>query len=144
MRHSDINLTMSRYTHTLRGQNAKAIDALPDLSLSSLESQQAKATGTDGKNCLDTCLDTISIENQNKPEQTGITTRRDFDKKETIANEKRSFTTENSLAEVGVEPTRPNGQGILSPQRLPFRHSANHMNFQHCTVSRAYYNDFMK
>ncbi len=29
-----------------------------------------------------------------------------------------------SLAEVGVEPTRPFGQGILSPQRLPFRHSA--------------------
>ena len=30
----------------------------------------------------------------------------------------------HSLAEVGVEPTRPFGQGILSPQRLPFRHSA--------------------
>ena len=27
---------------------------------------------------------------------------------------------------MGVEPTRPNGQGILSPQRLPFRHSAEH------------------
>ena len=27
---------------------------------------------------------------------------------------------------MGVEPTRPNGQGILSPQRLPFRHSAKH------------------
>ena len=25
---------------------------------------------------------------------------------------------------MGVEPTRPFGQGILSPQRLPFRHSA--------------------
>jgi hypothetical protein len=29
-----------------------------------------------------------------------------------------------AVAEVGVEPTRPFGQGILSPQRLPFRHSA--------------------
>ena len=29
------------------------------------------------------------------------------------------------IAEVGVEPTRPCGQGILSPQRLPFRHSAH-------------------
>jgi hypothetical protein len=29
-----------------------------------------------------------------------------------------------AIAEVGFEPTRPNGQGILSPQRLPFRHSA--------------------
>ena len=29
-----------------------------------------------------------------------------------------------SIAEVGFEPTHPYGQGILSPQRLPFRHSA--------------------
>jgi hypothetical protein len=28
------------------------------------------------------------------------------------------------LAEEGIEPSRPNGQGILNPQRLPFRHSA--------------------
>ena len=33
-------------------------------------------------------------------------------------------TPRNLLAEVGFEPTRPVGQGILSPQRLPFRHSA--------------------
>ena len=49
MRHSDINLTMSRYTHTLRGQTALAIEALPDFGLPSSESQTAKATGTDGK-----------------------------------------------------------------------------------------------
>ena len=35
--------------------------------------------------------------------------------------------TMNSIAEVGVEPTRPYGQGILSPQRLPFRHSARYV-----------------
>ena len=28
------------------------------------------------------------------------------------------------VAEVGVEPTRPYGQGILSPSCLPFHHSA--------------------
>ena len=28
------------------------------------------------------------------------------------------------VARVGVEPTRPFGQGILSPPRLPFRHRA--------------------
>jgi len=49
MRHSDINLTMSRYTHTLRGQEAQAIESLPDLSLSSTEAQKALATGTDGE-----------------------------------------------------------------------------------------------
>ncbi len=46
MRHSDINLTMSRYTHTLTGQEAEAIRNLPDLSLSRIESQRVVATGT--------------------------------------------------------------------------------------------------
>jgi len=49
MRHSDINLTMSRYTHTLRGQTQKAIESLPDLTLPSSQSQTQKATGTDGQ-----------------------------------------------------------------------------------------------
>jgi len=46
MRHSDINLTMPRYTHTLTGQEAKAIESLPDLSLPDIQTQGAKATGT--------------------------------------------------------------------------------------------------
>ena len=29
------------------------------------------------------------------------------------------------VPEVGIEPTRDYSQGILSPQRLPFRHSGN-------------------
>ena len=45
MRHSDINLTMSRYTHTLAGQEAKAVADLPDLSLPA--DQKQAATGTD-------------------------------------------------------------------------------------------------
>jgi hypothetical protein len=45
MRHSDINLTMSRYSHTLRGQEAKAIESLPDFDTPI--SAEAIATGTD-------------------------------------------------------------------------------------------------
>jgi integrase len=57
MRHSDINLTMSRYTHTLTGQEAKAVESLPDLSApSSRQQQRAVATGTDDKNVLAFCL----------------------------------------------------------------------------------------
>ncbi len=41
MRHGDINLTMSRYTHTLRGQEATAVESLPDLSC-----EAHKVTGT--------------------------------------------------------------------------------------------------
>jgi len=48
MRHSDINLTMNTYTHTLTGQT-RAVDSLPDLYLPSKKSQELKATGTDGK-----------------------------------------------------------------------------------------------
>ena len=43
MRHSDINLTMSRYSHVLRGQEATAVESLPNLSTPS----KGKATGTD-------------------------------------------------------------------------------------------------
>lgn len=37
---------MSRYTHTLTGQEAKAVESLPDLCLPDAQTQQAKATGT--------------------------------------------------------------------------------------------------
>jgi hypothetical protein len=32
-------------------------------------------------------------------------------------------TTVIKMGEAGLEPARPYGQGILSPQRMPFRHS---------------------
>jgi integrase len=48
MRHGDINLTMSRYTHIFRGQESKAVESLPDLSLPSAQTQRAIMTGTDG------------------------------------------------------------------------------------------------
>jgi len=40
MRHKDINLTMSRYTHTIKGQVAAAINSLPDFT-------KHRATGTE-------------------------------------------------------------------------------------------------
>ena len=49
MRHSDINMTMSRYTHIFRGQESEAVAGMPDLSLPSKEKQKAVATGTDNK-----------------------------------------------------------------------------------------------
>ncbi len=48
MRHSDINLTLSRYSHIFRGQESEAVAALPDLSAPSSKQKNA-ATGTDGK-----------------------------------------------------------------------------------------------
>ncbi|MEI7836642.1 MAG: hypothetical protein WCK05_09545 [Planctomycetota bacterium] len=45
MRHSDVNLTLSRYSHVYAGQETDAVAALPDLSGPARES--AKMTGTD-------------------------------------------------------------------------------------------------
>ena len=47
MRHSDINLTLSRYTHTLTGQEADAVVRLPDLS--PVQGNKNAATGNDGR-----------------------------------------------------------------------------------------------
>ncbi len=47
MRHSDINLTMSRYTHVFRGAESEAVESMPDFS--SQGRQRQVATGTDGK-----------------------------------------------------------------------------------------------
>lgn len=53
-RHSDINLTMNRYSHTLLKDESDALGSLPAIASifdnPRLESQAAKATGTDGKN----------------------------------------------------------------------------------------------
>jgi len=49
LRHSDINLTMGIYTHTLTGQESQAVESLPDFSLGP-NSERQKATGTDGRN----------------------------------------------------------------------------------------------
>ena len=54
MRHSDINLTMSQYTHVLRGQESDAVESLPDLTLPS--SSKQKATGTNDKTVLASSL----------------------------------------------------------------------------------------
>ena len=48
-RHSDIKLTMTRYSHTVLADRASALDALPSLDAPETQSQQA--TGTDGRNC---------------------------------------------------------------------------------------------
>jgi len=47
LRHSKIDLTMSVYTPTLRGQESEAVAKMPDLSVPCVGSEQAKATGTD-------------------------------------------------------------------------------------------------
>jgi len=42
-RHSDINLTLSRYTHVYRGDETRAVESLPVLDLSATDAQAARA-----------------------------------------------------------------------------------------------------
>jgi len=48
LRHSKVDLTLSRYSHVYAGQVSEAVESLPDLSAPS--SQAQRATGTDRKN----------------------------------------------------------------------------------------------
>ena len=54
-RHSDINLTLSRYTHTVVEDRAEAVEALPDLTPTD-EAESLRQTGTDAVPVLASCL----------------------------------------------------------------------------------------
>ena len=59
MRHSDINLTMSRYTHVFQGQESEAIANLPDLSFTKSKiNQKSDAQDREEKKGLPTGLPT--------------------------------------------------------------------------------------
>jgi integrase len=72
MRHSTIELTMTKYTHVLAGQESQAVESLPDLSQPSRQAQAAIATGTDDT-CLPSCLPFQTGRNRNVSDNTGTT-----------------------------------------------------------------------
>ena len=72
MRHSDINLTMGRYTHIYSGQESEAVAKLPDLGAPSKERQKAIATGTDGKTASDENDFAICLAKQSGKQQTSV------------------------------------------------------------------------
>ena len=80
LRHSDINLTMSRYTHVFRGQESEAVGKLPDLGKPSEKAEQARATGTEGENCLAICL---ANEGENKRTSANVGEQITSDRQET-------------------------------------------------------------
>ncbi len=86
MRHSDINLTLSRYTHTLSGQETQAVESLPDLSLPSSQSQQAVKTGTDDENVLASCLARETGKHRTTSDAAGIENRIGDEKGQKIDN----------------------------------------------------------
>ena len=79
MRHSDINLTMSRYTHLFRGQESEAVAKLPDLSLPSKKKQRVVATGTDNVLPSDLTYTLQTCVQKQLPANTGEHQNRDYD-----------------------------------------------------------------
>jgi len=97
MRHSDINLTMSRYTHTFRGQTATAINTLPDLGKLT-ESQKQVKTGTNDNFVSSVCSDKPCIQNGIKPDTTGILDGKENAKKVLSDSEIYAFYLKNAKA----------------------------------------------
>ncbi len=140
LRHSDVNLTMGIYTHTLTGQESQAVAKLPDLSLPSKKSQKQVKTGTDdsfvnvitmphkdmkiNENCLAFCLASECEKHSttaNKFEQkTGkISESQNFKKNASEAQNPRFLHQKLALPEEGIEPSPCCQDGILNPARLP-------------------------
>jgi integrase len=95
MRHSDINLTMSRYSHIFRGQDSEAVEKLPDLSLPSSQAERIKKTGTDDvtedKNFAIYCAISGHTTGDNTLHQ--IKTNRVLDNKNAVYNEAEGART---------------------------------------------------
>jgi len=130
MRHRDINLTMSRYTHVLRGQESEAVANLPDLSLPSSKRQKAVATGTDGR-----AVDVIQNTRKELTPKSTPTAFSGFNQSATVGNQQSNIKENGndgncldnskldierddlSLAVIGKKETRPAG---LEPATFGF------------------------
>lgn len=109
-RHSTITLTMDRYSHSEREDEARALSALPDLSNAAEDDDGGRFVSADylaqhdGPDAIP--ADSVRLN--------GHARRGSKEPRNSGEND------ENPMAPVGFEPTRPDeGQRILSPPRLP-------------------------
>ncbi len=128
-RHSTISLTMDTYTHSARGSLVTAVESLPNLWQPGREA--ARATGTDDLSAVsDSVLASCLARNGTKPrESVQHDARMAASGEQPEASQNPSKTSENRDETTGRGGSRTrtsvSGQRILSPQRLPFRHSPN-------------------
>jgi integrase len=114
-RHSTITLTMDRYSHSGRQDEARALSALPDLSGPGEEDEEGQSVSA------------VYLARQARQgENTGDAGRRNGHpetQRESAAKHGRNG--DNPMGPEGFEPSLPDeGKRILSPLRLPFRHGA--------------------
>jgi len=118
-RHSTITLTMDRYSHSDREDEARALDRLPDLNAAG--EKVGEETGRP-------FFSADSSAEQVRPgEDSGDRVRRNgTHARDHGRSRKHGKNSKTQVAPVGVEPTRPEEDlRILSPLRLPFRHGAD-------------------
>ena len=134
-RHSDINLTMNVYTHTVIGDQAAAVESLPAVTVEVEEPNALAATGTDGKledgarrrTKWRNFPDSPCEKGASRGEQWRSRPLKGADTRMAVTPMKSGVSSRSGkgclaqagLPEVGIEPTRPCGHGILNPARLP-------------------------
>lgn len=117
-RHSTITLTMDRYSHSKREDEARALSALPDLSPTF-----AGRNGSDNGTKSSASGSAELGGSEDSEGDRGGLNGHFRGEHETAA--KHGNNRKNQVAPVGFEPTHPDeGSRILSPLRLPFRHGA--------------------
>ncbi len=134
-RHSTIDLTMNTYSHVVIGDLARAVESLPAVPVESAEAVQLAATGTDGpagdgagrrtkrrKFSDSPCTNGTNPGKgwQDRPFEGGdLRATKNPRKPGVLATSDNDCQSKPLLPEVGLEPTRPCGHGILNPARLP-------------------------
>jgi len=113
-RHSDINLTLGRYSHTVLGEQGDALAALPDLT--GPTRQEQRATGTDGQNAVEIVLADCLAELPSKPRLTvhsssvngaRMASDEKRDNPREVQTKRGESRGEKRKPAVGVEPTTP-------------------------------------
>jgi integrase len=100
MRHSTIDLTMNRYTHTYRGSTAAAIQNLPDFSTKQ-GTEPGRKTGTDDF-VLDNCLDSLNGKTRNPAGSGGKLAISQDESKPLDSQHKTHSSAENETAPGGI------------------------------------------
>lgn len=120
MRHSDINLTMSTYTHVLREQHVEAVKKLPDLS-GAYSRAENMATGTEGRDMFDLLRNLLPPCNQGRISANldGQLARTTGVKESPVMSQKRRFPAKiegkEETGERGFEPRLNDSESVVLP-----------------------------
>ena len=129
-RHSDINLTMGVYTHTVLERRSNALEALPDLGQAP-SAQRMRATGTGGDTVLVHCLPKQSKSDPIQADQNRQSEGRNVGKveaEESLAHTGKSLHLQGSQdwsgrADLNRRPLDPQSSALSMLRHAPSRPS---------------------